>query len=54
VEKEALLESRVLHQMVDASRVKLRGASNDPMDLIPFREEKFGEIRAILASDSSN
>src|ERR1700727_896608 len=45
---------RVLVQMIDPSRIKSTGPPDDPMDLVPFRQQEVRQVRAILARDPSN
>ena len=41
-------------QMVDAARRKARCAAHDAVDFVAFLQQKFGEIRAVLARDSGD
>jgi hypothetical protein len=45
---------RILVEMIDSLCVEGRGAPDDAVNLIPFVEQKFGKIRAVLTGDSSN
>ena len=40
--------------MADALIIQLADAAYDAKDIVPFREQQFSEIAAILASDSGD
>ncbi len=44
----------VLVKVVDPIRIEKRCPALDPVDLIALAEEKFGQIRTILAGDAGN
>lgn len=50
----AVLNVRVLVQVVNAIGVEQRGATLDAVNNIAFLEQKLGEIGSILTSDASN
>jgi hypothetical protein len=52
--KVAVIDMRILIDMIDTLRIKRRSAALDAMDFIALFEQKLGEVRAILARDTSN
>jgi len=55
VEKEAHPRFVRVHvKMVDPPRVEGRGAADDAVDFITFAEQKFRQVRAVLAGDAGD
>ena len=51
---ERALVVLVLVEMIHTLRVKGGGAALQAMDFVSFRKEQFGQIGAVLSSDSGN
>jgi hypothetical protein len=52
--KPRVIDMGIGVDMVDALRVEQRRAPLDTMNLIPFREQKFSKVGAILSRDTSD
>jgi hypothetical protein len=50
----AVVDVRILVEMVDPVGVEQGGAAFDAVDGVAFLEQEFGQIRAILAGDASD
>jgi hypothetical protein len=53
-EKAAAIFVGVAIDMVDALRVKAGGTAFEAMDFVAFFEEELGEVRAVLAGNTSD
>ena len=45
---------RIDIDMVDAMRIERAGPADQAMNFIPFREQKFGEVGAVLPGDTGD
>jgi len=51
--KPHTVDVRVLVEVIDALRIESRSATDDPMHLITFAEQKLSKVRTILARNTS-
>jgi hypothetical protein len=55
VEKQVYpVNMRILIKMVNASRVEGTGSPDNSMNLVTFRQQQVGQVRAVLACNSSD
>eukprot|EP00966_Prymnesium_polylepis_P324966 7380968-Prymnesium_polylepis.2 len=55
IRKVAIMQEEPgLWKLIDAVPIERRGASHDPVDRIPLREEQLSEIRAVLPCDAGH
>ena len=53
-EQSLVVHMRILIQVVDATGVESGCAPDDTVDLVALAKQQFGEVRAVLASDSGD